>query len=79
MVPRPAALDADLGIALATDSGQYGNLFWELSGQGFKPNKDHPSRFEKTIGDFTVPLDFLVEKLPLASGSAAAIAASHSP
>ena len=68
-LPRPATLDVDLGIALATDSGQYGNLSWELSGQGFKPNKDHPSRFEKIIGDFTVPLDFLVEKPPFTSGT----------
>lgn len=59
----------DLGIALATDSGQYGNLFWELSGQGFKPNKNHPFRFEKIIGDFTVPLDFLVEKPPFTGGN----------
>ena len=26
ILPRPATLDVDLGIALATDSGQYGNL-----------------------------------------------------
>jgi hypothetical protein len=68
-LPRPATLDVDLGIDLAADSGQYGNLFWELSGQGFKPNKDHPSRFEKIIGDFALPLDFLVEKSPLTSGT----------
>jgi predicted nucleotidyltransferase len=69
-LPRPATLDVDLGIALAADSGQYGNLLWELNGQGFKPNQDHPSRFEKTIGNFTVPVDFLVEKSPLIRGTA---------
>lgn len=69
-LPRPATLDVDLGIALAADSGQYGNLFWELGGQGFSPNPDHPSRFEKVIGNFTVPVDFLVEKPPFTSGSA---------
>lgn len=68
-LPRPATLDVDLGIALAADSGLYGNLFWELSGQGFKPNKDHPSRYEKVIGGFTVPVDFLVEKSPLTSAT----------
>lgn len=41
-LPRPATLDVDFGIALAADSGQYGNLFWELGGQGFHPNPDHP-------------------------------------
>ncbi len=69
-LPRPATLDVDLGIALATDSGQYGNLLWELSGQGFKPNPTHPSRFEKTISGLTIPVDFLVEKPPLVTGTA---------
>lgn len=69
-LPRPATLDVDLGIALATDSGQYGNLLWELGGQGFKPNKEHQARFEKVINGFTVPVDFLVEKPPLITGSA---------
>ncbi|MCX6858372.1 MAG: hypothetical protein NTV80_26130 [Verrucomicrobia bacterium] len=69
-LPRPATLDVDLGIALATDSGQYGNLFWELSGQGFKRSAKHPGRLEKTIGDFPVYVDFLVEHPPRISGSA---------
>ena len=68
-LPRPSTLDVDLGIALAADSGQYGNLLWELQGQGFKPNPAHPSRFEKVIGGFTVPVDFLVEKPPHTSGT----------
>ncbi len=69
-LPRPATLDIDLGIALATDSGQYGNLFWELNGQGFKTSAKHPPRLEKTIGDFPVYVDFLVEHPPRTSGSA---------
>lgn len=69
-LPRPATLDVDLGIALAADAGQYGNLFWELAAQGFKPNKKAPSRFEKVLNDFTVPLDFLVEKAPATTGTA---------
>lgn len=48
-LPRPATLDVDLGITLAADSGQYGNLLWDMAAQGFKPNKDHPSRFEKVV------------------------------
>jgi hypothetical protein len=68
-LPRPATLDVDLGIALAADSGQYGSLFWELSGQGFKPSVKHPARLEKTIGDFPVYVDFLVEHSPRMSGS----------
>lgn len=69
-LPRPATLDVDLGIALAADSGQYGSLLWELSGQGFSPSKQHPARLEKTIGAFPVYVDFLVEHAPHTSGSA---------
>jgi hypothetical protein len=69
-LPRPATLDVDLGISLAADSGQYGNLFWELSGQGFKRSEKRPPRLEKTIGDFPIYVDFLVEHPPRTSGSA---------
>ena len=69
-LPRPATLDVDLGIALAADAGQYGNLLWDLAAQGFSPNKITPSRYEKAINDFTVPLDFLVEKAPGTTGTA---------
>lgn len=68
-LPRPATLDVDLGIALAADSGQYGNLFWELSGQGFKRSEKHPARLEKTLGDFRIYVDFLVEHPPHTRGS----------
>lgn len=69
-LPHPATLDVDLGIALAADSGQYGSLMWELASQGFTLNKKHPARFEKIIEDFTIPVDFLVEKSPLKRGTA---------
>jgi hypothetical protein len=69
-LPRPATLDEDLGIALAADVGQYGNLLWDLAAQGFSPNKNTPSRYEKVINDFPVPLDFLVEKAPATTGTA---------
>ena len=69
-LPRPVTLDVDLGIALAADEGQYGNLSWELSAQGFKPNKETPSRFEKVINGITVPVDFLVESPPRTTGTA---------
>jgi hypothetical protein len=69
-LPRPATLDVDLGISLAADSGQYGNLSWELRGQGFKASAKHPPRLEKIIGDYPIYVDFLVEHPPHASGSA---------
>ena len=68
-LPRPATLDVDLGIALAADAGQYSNLLWDLAAQGFSPNKKMPSRYEKVINDFNVPLDFLVEKAPATTGT----------
>jgi hypothetical protein len=68
-LPHPATLDVDLGIALAADSGQYGNLSWDLGGQGFRVSKVHPSRFEKTVGNFTIPIDFLVEHPGHTTGS----------
>ncbi|TSA37359.1 MAG: hypothetical protein D4R65_00970 [Verrucomicrobiaceae bacterium] len=69
-LPRPATLDVDLGIALAADASQYSNLLWDLAAQGFSPNKITPSRYEKVINDFTVPLDFLVERAPATTGTA---------
>jgi len=69
-LPRPATLDVDLGIALAADSGQYGNLSWELQGQGFQTSIKHPTRLEKTVGDFCIYVDFLVEHPPRTSGTA---------
>ena len=69
-LPRPATLDVDLGIALAADSGQYGNLSWELQGQGFKTSPKHPARLEKIVGDFPIYVDFLVEHPPRTSVTA---------
>lgn len=69
-LPRPATLDVDLGIALAADSGQYGSLFLELTGQGFKRSDKQPARLVKTIGNFPIYVDFLVEHPQRTSGSA---------
>ncbi|MEX1118991.1 MAG: hypothetical protein WEB60_09375 [Terrimicrobiaceae bacterium] len=68
-LPRPATLDVDLGIALAADADQYGNLHWDLLSQGFSPDEKTPSRYEKVIADFTVPIDFLVESPRATSGT----------
>lgn len=69
-LPRPATLDVDLGIALAADGGQYGTLHWDLSAQGFSKSPDEPSRYVKVVDDFRIPVDFLVEYPPRATGSA---------
>lgn len=67
-LPRPVTLDVDLGIALGTDSGQYGTISTELRGQGFQRNAKQTYRYEKTIGSFTVPVDFMVEYPPNTEG-----------
>ena len=80
-LPRPATLDVDFGISLGADSGHYGSLRWELQGHGFKPNPKHPSRLEKIVGEFNLPVDFLVEHPIHTSGTALVedIAASIMP
>jgi hypothetical protein len=68
-LPHPATLDVDLGIALAADSGQYGNLRWALDVQGFKASVKHPNRLQKNIGAYPAYLDFLVEHTSRTSGA----------
>ncbi len=71
-LPRPVTLDADLGIALGASLGQYGSLQMDLQAQGFRLSKDESggARFVKTVGDFTIPVDFLTERPPATQGSA---------
>ncbi len=71
-LPRPVTLDADLGIALGASLGQYGSLKMDLQAQGFRFSKDEfgGPRFVKTVGDFTVPVDFLTEQPPATEGTA---------
>lgn len=69
VLPPPATLDVDLGIALAADEEGYGTLLWALKEQEFYPSNKHPSRFEKMIRDVKVPVDFLVEKPPRTTGT----------
>lgn len=69
-LPPPATLDVDLGISLASEAGQYGSVRWDLGAQGFKPNPLHPARLEKTVGETTIPVDFVVEHPPHTAGAA---------
>jgi hypothetical protein len=71
-LPRPVTLDADLGIALGASIGQYGSLKMDLQAHGFRLAKDEfgGPRFVKTVGDFTVPVDFLTERPPATQGTA---------
>lgn len=71
-LPRPVTLDADLGIALGATLGQYGSLKMDLQAHGFSLSTDEfgGPRFVKTIGEFTVPVDFLTERPPATQGTA---------
>jgi len=73
-LPRPVTLDADLGIALGADHGQYGSLQMDLQAHGFRFSKDEPGgpRFVRQVGDFTIPVDFLAEHAPATRGTAKA-------
>jgi len=73
-LPRPVTLDADLGIALGADHGQYGSLQMDLQAQGFRFSQDEfgGPRFVKQVGDFTIPVDFLTEHPPATQGTAKA-------
>jgi len=71
LLPRPVTLDTDLGIELGATLGQYGSLQLDLQAQGFRLSKDEfgGPRFVKTVGDFTVPVDFLTEHPPATQGT----------
>lgn len=71
-LPRPVTLDADLGIALGAEAGQYGSLQMDLQAQGFRLSQDESRarRFVKTVGNFTVPVDFLTEHSAATHGTA---------
>ncbi len=62
-LPRPATLDVDIGIALAAGEGQYGNISWDLRGQGFLlvMSEGGGQRFAKNVEGFTIYVDLLAE------------------
>lgn len=68
-LPRPVTLDTDLGIALGASAGQYGSLQWDLQRHGFSKDTSSGSRYVKTIGNVTVPVDFLTEHPPATQGT----------
>ncbi len=40
LLPGPVTMDVDLGVTLATEGGQYGTTADDLTGQGFKRDKN---------------------------------------
>ena len=66
LLPRPVTLDADLGIALGASAGGMSSLQFALLEQGFHKttSPEGSIRYEKSIGDYSVPVDFLTESPP---------------
>jgi len=59
LLPGPVTMDVDLGVALATEGGQYGTIEDDLTGQGFKRDKN--GRYAREFAKMPVFIDFLTE------------------
>lgn len=71
-LPRPVTLDADIGIALAASAGGMSSLQFALLEKDFHKatSPEGLIRYEKKIGDYSVPVDFLTDAPPHTQGSA---------
>jgi hypothetical protein len=71
-LPRPVTMDADLGIALGASAGGMSSLKMTLADAQFRQSKSAEGliRYEKQVGQFSVPLDFLTDAPPHTHGSA---------
>jgi hypothetical protein len=71
-LPRPVTLDADIGIALGASGGGMSSLQFALLDKGFQKtiSPEGLIRYEKKIGDYSVPVDFLTDAPPHTRGSA---------
>jgi len=72
LLPRPVTLDADMGIALGASAGGMSSLQFALLEKGFHKTTSPEGliRYEKRIGDYSVPIDFLTESPPHSHGTA---------
>jgi hypothetical protein len=71
-LPRPVTLDADIGIALAASAGGMSSLQFALLEKDFHKatSSEGLIRYEKKVGDYSVPVDFLTDAPPHTQGSA---------
>jgi hypothetical protein len=70
-LPRPVTLDADMGIALGASARGMSSMQFALIEKGFHKTTSPEGliRYEKQIGDYSVPVDFLTEAPPNTRGS----------
>ena len=68
LLPRPVTVDADMGIALGASAGGMSSMQFALLEKDFRKTTSPEGliRYEKKIGDYSVPVDFLTA--PLSSG-----------
>jgi hypothetical protein len=71
-LPRPVTLDADIGIALGASAGGMSSMQFALLEKGFHKatSPEGLIRYEKEVGDYSVPVDFLTDAPPHTQGSA---------
>ena len=71
LLPRPVTLDADIGIALGASAGGMSSLQFTLLESGFNKatSPEGLIRYEKKVGDDSVPVDFLTDSPPHTQGS----------
>ena len=65
LLPRPVTIDADMGIALGASAGGMSILQFALLEKDFRKTTSPEGliRYEKKIGDYSVPVDFLTDAL----------------
>jgi len=70
-LPRPVTIDADIGIALAASAGGMASIQFALLEKDFHKttNPEGFIRYEKKVGDYSVPVDFLTEDPPSTRGT----------
>jgi hypothetical protein len=68
LLPGSVTMDVDFGITLAAEGGQYGTIADDLTGQGFKQDKQ--GRYVRQFEKMQVFLDFLTEHPAATKGTA---------
>jgi hypothetical protein len=71
LLPRPVTIDADRGIALGASAGGMSSMQFALLENEFHKTTSPEGliRYEKKVGDYSVPVDFLTDAPPNIHGT----------
>jgi hypothetical protein len=71
LLPRPVTIDADMGIALGASAGGMSSMQFALLENDFHKTTSPEGliRYEKKVGDYSVPVDFLTDAPPNTHGT----------